>query len=124
MVLAHAYYDFADRFSCLAADHAKWSQATFGADQERGPIGALKHLEKEAKEAYEAVGTQGLPEELADCFLLILDASRRAGIKPLELVKLAQQKMQKNKARTWAKPVADEPVEHVKPVDAESTGKE
>ena len=32
---------------------AEWSRATFGSDTERGPLGPLKHLEKEAKEAQE-----------------------------------------------------------------------
>lgn len=95
----------------LASDQSQWSQATFGADSVRGPMGALKHLEREAKEA------QADPtniEEYADCFLLILDAARRAGIKPIELMKAAQAKMEINKARQWPKPVDDEPVEHVK----------
>lgn len=106
--------EFADRFGDLVADQAKWSQATFGEDTERGPMGPLKHLEKEARECQDAVGTPHLTEELADCLLLLLDASRRAGLKPLELVKAAQEKMQTNKSRTWPKPTSHEPVEHVR----------
>ena len=52
--------------------------------------------------------------ELADCLILLLDASRRAGVKPLPLIKAAQAKMKVNKARAWPKPVSDEPVEHVR----------
>ncbi len=92
--------DFADKFSDLVRDQSEWSQATFGSDSERGPMGALKHLEKEARECQEAVGTPELREELADCLLLLLDASRRAGIKPMQLVEAAQAKMVKNKQRT------------------------
>ena len=106
--------DFADKFTDLIRDQADWSQATFGSDSERGPMGALKHLEKEARECQEAVGTPELREELADCLLLLLDASRRAGIKPTQLVEAAQAKMVKNKERTWPKPTSDEPVEHVR----------
>jgi NTP pyrophosphatase (non-canonical NTP hydrolase) len=106
--------EFADKFVDLVRDQSRWSQATFGSDQERGPMGALKHLEKEARECQEAVGTPELREELADCFLLLLDASRRAGIKPTQLVEAAQEKMAKNKLRTWPKPTPDQPVEHVR----------
>lgn len=92
-----------------------WSQQTFGTDQQRGPLGALKHLEKEAVEAQEACQGRGdLQEELADCFLLILDASRRAGMQPPQLIEAARQKMEINKTRHWPAPVDDTPTEHVR----------
>lgn len=103
--------DFAEKFRDLVSDQAEWSQRTFGTDQDRGPIGALKHL---ALEAVEAQSDPASVEEYADCFLLILDAARRAGIKPMQLVEAAQAKMVKNKARQWPKPTSDEPVEHVR----------
>lgn len=95
----------------LANDQAEWSQTTFGTDAERGPLGALRHLEKEARETQEAPQDS---EEYADCFLLILDAARRAGISPAQLIEAAQRKMVINRARTWPKPVDDNPVEHVR----------
>ncbi len=95
----------------LARDQAEWSQATFGKDSDRGPIGALKHLEKEARECQAAPTDR---EEYADCLLLLLDAARRAGISPCGLIRAAQAKMVVNKARTWPKPVDDTPVEHVR----------
>ena len=100
-----------ERLLLLAKDQSDWSQTTFGTDQERGPLGALRHLEKEARE------TQAAPddvEEYADCFLLILDAARRAGISPLQLIEAAQRKMVINRQRTWPRPVDDQPVEHVR----------
>lgn len=100
-----------EQLSALAKDQAEWSQATFGSDQERGPLGALRHLEKEARE------TQAAPddvEEYADCFLLILDAARRAGISPSQLVAAGRRKMEINRQRTWPRPVDDQPVEHVR----------
>jgi NTP pyrophosphatase (non-canonical NTP hydrolase) len=115
----------------LIEDQATWSQATFGTDKERGPIGALRHLAKEAGEAEEAwaelatvyVGQPGseipfdakesIREELADCLLLLLDASRRSGVKPLDLIDAAHAKMRVNKTRKWATPTSDQPVEHV-----------
>lgn len=97
--------------NCLAEDQAAWSQAVFGCDSQRGPIGPLKHLEKEAVEAQEN------PEdefEYADCLLLVLDAARRAGFSPLSLVKTARDKMVINKQRSWPTPKDDSPVEHVR----------
>jgi hypothetical protein len=93
--------EFAEKFRDLVADQAEWSQATFGSDQTRGPSGALKHLEKEAREAQLAPYDES---EYADCFLLILDAARRAGIKPMQLVEAAQEKMKVNRSRTWPTP--------------------
>ena len=106
-------FKFAEAFRDLVQDQAEWSQETFGKDSERGPIGALKHLSMEAQEAVEAVGSDKLNMELADCFLLILDASRRAGLKPMQLVEVAQAKMKINRGRQWPKPTDDEPVEHI-----------
>ena len=109
--------EFFEDLSDLVEDQSKWSQATFGTDQERGPVGALKHLEKEAKEACEAVGTATALEELGDCFLLLLDATRRSGFKLCHLVEAATIKMEINKTRTWPKPKDDTPVEHVRTAD-------
>lgn len=103
-----------DEFRALAADQAEWSQATFGTDSERGPMGVLRHLEKESREAQECPGDL---EEYADCLLLILDAARRAGFGPMALVLAAQNKMAVNKAREWPTPTSDEPVEHVRLTD-------
>ena len=116
--------DFWDNAERLLEDQSKWSQATFGTDQERKPIGALKHLAKEAIEAVDAVEADdrtAIEEEFADCFLLLMDAARRANLgggdelSHLEaIVKLSQKKMVINAARKWPTPTSDEPVEHVR----------
>lgn len=102
--------DLGTQLDRLAYDQAEWSRATFGSDQEKGPLGALKHLEKEAREA------QASPDdhsEYADCFLLVLDASRRAGLGPLQLIAEARKKMAVNRTREWVRPAdPDQPVEH------------
>ena len=122
----------------LCEIQAEWSQKVFGLDGNRSPIGALRHLAKEAVEAEEAyVLSAGHPkaqrredwngafvgpleehaklkEELADCFLLILDASRRSGVKPMQLLEAALDKMKVNTSRKWPKPQDDQPVEHLK----------
>lgn len=122
------------RLEELAENHAQWSQATFGNDEVRGPLGALRHLQKEAKEAEEACeklselirpshsaerGTltkavEAVGEEMADCLLLLLDASRRAGIKPLDLIDCAMRKMTVNRNRRHPTPVDGQPCEHVR----------
>lgn len=121
----HSVYQYVilgEALSDLADDHAKWSQAAFGSDAEHGPLGPLKHLTKESEEAQKAWimnrdigGDRGIvAEEFADCFLLVLDAARRAGIKPLELVRASRAKLEVNKTRQWSKPQPDMPVEHVR----------
>jgi hypothetical protein len=102
--------DFGWTLHALCHDQANWSQETFGSDADRGPIGALKHLEKEAREAQEDFDLM----EFADCFLLTVDAARRAGFTFPTLVFAAMDKMEINKQREWPMPVSDEPVEHVR----------
>jgi hypothetical protein len=58
---------------------AEWSQATFGTDAERGPIGALKHLRREADDLMMAVEPSHRAEEVIDCLFLTFDAARRSG---------------------------------------------
>lgn len=113
--------DLYDKLTDLVREQAEWSQKVFGPDNVRGPIGPLKHLEKEAKEAYEAaerIQGLGIPvtldvaewkakalaeydKELADIFLLFLDAIRRSDIKFRTIVDEAYKKLQVNKSREW-----------------------
>ena len=95
----------------IADEQSEWSQATFGSDQERGPLGALRHLEKEAREAQQCPDD---PTEYADCLLLIIDAARRAGFTIDELLRHTWDKLQVCKQREWPTPVPDQPVEHVR----------
>ena len=115
--------DLFDKITDLADSQSKWSQETFGSDDRRGPIGALRHLEIESRETCEAWtshvnGTSSMPqvrEEFADGFLLLLDASRRAGISFHELLDAAIAKHEKNKRREWpkAESCGEKPVFHV-----------
>ncbi len=79
----------------------KWSYETFGPPEFKGPIGPLRHLEKEAKEAYEETDTVKQREEIADCLFLVFDAAHRAGLSYEELVDEAVAKLAKNRKRTW-----------------------
>jgi hypothetical protein len=111
---------FCDNLGDLIETQSEWSQKTFGTDEERGPIGTLKHLAKEAEEAHEAFEAHGgsdqkYLDELADCFILLLDATRRSRVSFPGLVNLAIAKMAINKARAWQTGKnANEPVEHVR----------
>ena len=92
-----------------------WSQSVFGTDAERGPIGALKHLAKEAVEAQEKPGDI---MEYVDCLFLTIDAARRAGFSWPTLLSAAWDKLEINRKREWGKPTSDEPVEHVREGEA------
>jgi hypothetical protein len=142
----------ADSLAAFWLAQAEWSQATFGPDatpggQGKGPLGALKHLEKETREAWnelddarfyamlaETVDCEHGREfyasmaerrrrkalvELADCVSLVFDAARRAGFTFDQLVKACWDKLALNKTRTWPAPESgDEPVEHDRSAEA------
>lgn len=133
---AHFEDNLGTALAILIQDQSKWSQETFGKDTERGPVGPLEHLAKEALEAKEQCirlnqlhfifhGSDKGDElkqhrrkeiafELADCLILWLDSLRRAGFTALDIVKVAQEKMVINKSRQWPKGETDKPVEHVR----------
>ena len=93
----------------VRADHAEWSQATFG---NVGPIGPLKHL---AKEAMEAAAAPGDLSEWADMQFLLWDAQRRAGITDEQITQAMIDKLAVNKARQWPEPKDGEPRLHIRP---------
>ena len=109
MSLLQDTYTLGGKLTALDADHAEWSEAIFG--REHGPMGALKHLEAEVREAQDAPTDIS---EYADCLLLLLDAKRRAGFTLLQLVEAAQVKMVANKMRQWPRCQPDEPCFHIK----------
>ena len=112
MSLFHHMVDVGDAMTLFWREQSHWSQATFGADSERGPVGPLKHL---AKEVQEALANPTDAEEYADLFILTCDAARRSGLSLMGLLELVQKKLEKNQGREWQKPVnPDEPVEHVR----------
>lgn len=98
-----------------------WSQRTFGTDVERGPIGPLKHLKKEADEAI--AHPQDIME-YADCLFLLFDATRRAGFTLQQLWDAALDKSSVLVKRTYPKPTTDEPSEHVRAAGASQAGEQ
>lgn len=96
----------------------RFSQETFGSDEERGPIYPLRHLEREAREAQVAsvnadVSPESVHEEIVDCYLIILDAARRAGMDYEMLLQGAAVKLAINMTREWGEPDQDGVIEHV-----------
>ncbi|HFW3087293.1 TPA: DUF550 domain-containing protein [Salmonella enterica subsp. enterica serovar Reading] len=89
-------------------EHAEWSDKTFG---DVGPVGALKHLSKEALEA--AAEPDDL-SEWADMQFLLWDAQRRAGISDGEITAAMIEKLAVNKKREWPEPKDGEPRLHIK----------
>lgn len=93
----------------LAAEQAKWADETFGSH--RDPRPTLQHLQREVIEVMDSPYDA---EEYADCFLLVMDAARRAGFDIEYLLQAATAKYIVNTNRTWATPDADGVMEHVK----------
>ena len=89
-------------------EQGKWSDATFGGQT---PDGKLAHLAKEVKELrqepYDIM-------EYADCFMLLLDAARKAGISADVLLEAASSKLEVCKKREWGEPNKDGSVEHIR----------
>lgn len=100
-------------FERFWSEQGEWSQATFGTDAERGPIGPLKHL---AKEVAEALADTSDREEYVDCFFLAIDAARRSGLfaSPNHFLVAAFAKLKKNKQRKWGANTPDGAVEHIR----------
>lgn len=93
--------DIGGRLVNLVVDHARWSQATFGDDFDKGPEGPIQHLIEEAHELLENPQDR---HEAADCFILLLDSYRRAGGNIYDLILAAEEKLEICKNRKWAKP--------------------
>ncbi len=96
-------------------DVHQWADVTFGKD--RTAIAPLHHLKKEVDEAIEAMNSQVLfdiREELADCFILILNATSKYGLEFNTLFSDAKEKMVKNKTRKWGKPDENGVCLHIK----------
>lgn len=116
------------RLLALADDQSEWSQKTFGTDHERGPVGAWRHLQKEAGETIEAwetmrallesddpssvVQADKVAEEQGDMLLLWLDGCRRSGLTPSDVIQAAQAKMAVNRTRVYKRTPDGVPAEH------------
>jgi len=104
------------RLQILMDDIQEWTGKTFGEGPDR-IVPNLKHLQKEVPELIEAIETGTMDHiiraEFADCFILLLQASTRYGLKAEDIESICNAKMIVNKGRAWGKPDADGLVEHI-----------
>lgn len=89
----------------LMNDLRLWADETFGHD--RRAVSALHHLKDEADEAIREI-EDGDPYkaivELADCFLLVLDAAGKHGVEFELLYEVSVSKLAISKGRKWGPP--------------------
>lgn len=94
--------------AALWLSHRAWSDAAFGTA--RGPVGALKHLAKEAMEAAENPTDLA---EFADCLFLLWDGVHRAGFTMDQVVAAGFEKLKVLHTRTYDRNTPeDQPAEH------------
>lgn len=86
----------------------EWSEETFGTSDPQAP---LHHMESEIQEV---LNEPYNIEEYSDCFMLLLDALRKAGFTADQLIEAAYAKLEVNKSRIWGSPNALGYTEHVK----------
>jgi hypothetical protein len=102
-------------YEILWNEIGEWSNRTFGDETQRGPIGPLNHLRREAQEAINALDARDYNNaevEMADCLILVFDAARRAGMTPMTLVGTALEKMEINRGRVMGEPDEEGVIEH------------
>lgn len=90
-----------------------------GWDEETFPLSTmescLEHLRREVKE-FRASGDRWEdydPEELADCFLILLHIAHKMNV---SIEEESRKKFAVNKTRSWGKPDASGVVEHIREV--------
>lgn len=111
----------ATRPAVIDAEHIehqrRWSTATFGPREVRGPRGPLAHARKELDEVEE---DPSVLEEWTDVIILAFDGAWRAGHEPQAIVDAVKAKQAKNEARTWPDWRGipdDQAIEHVRHLD-------
>jgi len=115
------------KFYRLVKDIKKWSDETFGKNRKNLPLPILYHLTKEVPEAIVSATFMNLYRgkkcrkrllmELADCFMLVVDAASHSGFTPEELLKAVEKKLEINKIRKWGEPDENGTVEHIRKND-------
>lgn len=96
----------AERRGAIRAEHAEWSQKSFG---DVSAVGPAKHL---AKEAMEVAADPNDIMEHVDCQFLLWDMQRRAGFTDAEIIAAMAKKMPILKSRKYPPPKEGEPREH------------
>jgi NTP pyrophosphatase (non-canonical NTP hydrolase) len=96
-----------DSVSEFQREVSKWASETF---PHQTPHSKMAHLRKEIEELGADLGDG---EEMADCFILLLNLAEMAGV---DLMRAAKRKMEINRKRTWGAPDADGVCHHVKQI--------
>jgi hypothetical protein len=112
----------ADKLALLYDDINDWSEAVHGSREDRGPVGALNHLKREAQEAiddWQVADMPGFLNELSDCLILTLNATWRGEFTLDELLTAAHAKMTINRTRKIGQPDHEGVIEHVRSEDGE-----
>jgi NTP pyrophosphatase (non-canonical NTP hydrolase) len=105
------------RFSQWEENRRRWSHQTFGTPEERGPLGPLRHLQKEVVEVEKAItedNSAATVEEIGDCIFLISDLLDVLGVPFTVFVNELERKLEVNQNRKWGPKSKDSPVEHVR----------
>jgi hypothetical protein len=105
------YNDIGGQLIKVISEAAKFSNKTFGDEFERGPEGPINHLKKEVNELLESPLDR---HEYADCFLLLVDAYRRAGGNIYDMLKAVEEKIEINKNREWGSPDENGIINHIR----------
>lgn len=95
------------RIRQLESDMGQWADTTFGSC--RIPDSTIEKLKDEVDEL---LFNPYCRMEYADCFMLIVDAYRRAGGNADDLVEACFEKLEINKTREWGEPDARGVVQH------------
>ena len=90
--------------SAFQREVSEWAAKTF---PHQTPRSKISHLRKEIEELAD---DDGNGEEMADCFILLLNLAEMAGV---DLMTEAQRKMEINRNRTWGAPDADGVCQHI-----------
>lgn len=83
----------------------------------RGIIAKLAHLKEEATELQQAVDNddkKGIVDEIADCFMLLLDVANDLKISENDIIRFSHAKLVVNKDRKWGKPDNNGLIHHIK----------
>lgn len=110
------------RWLTLFNDLRDWQETTFGTARERGPLGPLRHLQKELETEIIPLAEAGRPVplgELVDVLVLLVDATWRSGYDANDLLRAAEEKLPVLRGRFYRKPPpgSDEVSEHDRSLD-------
>jgi NTP pyrophosphatase (non-canonical NTP hydrolase) len=108
----------------LVNELAEWSNNTFG--HKRKAIAPVYKLKDEVRELIDAMekapeNWRAIENELADCLILILDASKKHGLTASGILSNARSKFEKLKTRTWGKADSNDTFQHTQKEDNTAT---